>query len=190
MDGWADSTEQVNGGQPGKNGESSRGSVSGPTEQPLTNGNLRPRKYWEPKKLRERHKIAIRLQSCGMTNRQIAESLGYTESRVCIILRDPRAEVFRAEASGLIADGLDDITLRLKHYAGEALSHVVELMRTSGSDTVSQRSAFDILDRAGYNKVDKAIVATHNISDEKVAQLMGALEETQKVIDADYTVED
>jgi len=180
-------TDELHAGQhPGKGDSAGVSPPNDPGEKKPTNG-LKP---WSPKRLRQRHKLAIRLEACGMTNNQIAEHLGYTPSRISIILNDPRADEIRAGMSSLVADNLDDIALRLQHYAGEALTEVVDIMRESTSDTVRQRSAFDILDRAGYNKIEKHISATTNISDKQVAQLLGTLEETKQVFDADYTVED
>lgn len=166
------------------------GSPSDPGELPSNGNGLRPLKYWEPKELRERHRIAIRLHACGMTNNRIAETLGYTPSRISIILNDPRAEAVRMEMSSLVTDNLDNIGLRLQFYAGEALTEVVDLMRGADSEGVRQKSAFDILDRAGYNKIEKHISATTNIPEDKVAQLLGTLEETKKIFNADYTIED
>ena len=164
----------------GEGDNTSWGSDRDPTEQPQLPS--RP--------MRERQKLCVKLQACGMTNNQIAKTLGYTPTRVSVILNDPRAQLVRDEMAERVADSLDDVATRLQFYANEALTEVVTLMRDSSSDVVRQRSAFDLLDRAGYNKVEKHLTATTNISDEKVTQLMGTLKESREIFDADYTVED
>lgn len=144
-------------------------------------------KPWQPARFKERHRLVCKLQAVGLKNNEIADITGYTESRVSIILNDPRAPAIINEMAGIVAGNLDDVALKLKLLANEALDTVTDLMRDGEKEEIRQRSAFSILDRAGYSKIEKKLQITAAISNE-AAELLVQAASDGNVIDADYTI--
>lgn len=112
--------------------------------------NLSGEKDWSPEKWSPRHRIVVALHLGGDKNKEIAEKLGLSESRVSIILNDPRAAHEIMRMSAMVADRTVDTALRIKLYANEALDEIVEELRTSRSEKIRQNAAFGLLDRAGF----------------------------------------
>lgn len=110
-------------------------------------------KPWSPEKWSPRHRLVVALHLGGDKNNEIAEKLGMSESRVSIILNDPRSVHEIERMASTVADRTLDTALRLKLYANEALDEIVEEMRTARSEKVRQTAAFGILDRAGFTPV-------------------------------------
>lgn len=136
-------------------------------------------KEWEPEVFSQRHKLAVLMQAAGLKNWEIAEELGFSESRVSVILNDPRARAVLEQYSREVVDSLTDVRLRLKYYANEALTEVVEEMRHSDDPRVRQRAAFGILDRAGYSKIEKRFVATAQVDPDAARLMADALHESR-----------
>lgn len=141
-------------------------------------------KDYHPDVFSHRHKLAVLLKATGLTNKEIAEALNYTEARVSVILNDPRAPAVMHEHAKEVADSLEDVRQRLKFYASEALTEVVEEMRYCDDPRVRQRAAFGILDRAGYSKIEKRFVATTQVDKEGTKEIADALRESAEADDA------
>lgn len=113
-----------------------------------------------PKKIRPRHRMVVMLAEAGWTNKQIAESTGYTESRVSIILNAKHPELLRvrAEFASKVADTIDDTANRLKLYANEMLDTMVYHARQKEAQPQNSRmAARDILHMAGYSPVRRQV---------------------------------
>lgn len=150
------------------------------------NGELKP---WHSEVFGSRHIMVAKLHAAGLRNNEIANVTGYSESRVSHIINDPRCMEIVEETRRTITDGLDDVALRLQALSNEALDVVVDQMRFSADENVVQRSAFSILDRAGYGKVDKSVQVTAEITPEAATKLLQASESARHIVDADYTIE-
>lgn len=151
------------------------------------NGEL---KYWHPEEFGSRHILTAKLHAAGLRNNEIESITGYSQSRVSHILNDPRAKEIIEDTRRRITDDIDDVALRLRALSNEALDKVVDIMRFSDDETAAQRSAFSILDRAGYGKIDKRIEAQAVISDAAAEKLLLASQDAGRIVDADYTIED
>lgn len=150
------------------------------------NGEL---KYYEPDEFSQRHELVCKLHAAGLRNFEIEAITGFSSSRVSTIIHDPRAKIVIHETAKYITSNVDDIGLRLKALANEALNVVVDQMRDSSDETIVQRSAFSLLDRAGYSKVEKKITMTAALSDKAAEALALAAAESANVIDAEYVIE-
>lgn len=147
-------------------------------------------KPWHADKFNHRHRVVCIMKASGLKNNEIAEMMGYDQSTVSIILNDPRAEAYLEEAATTVVDSMADVGIRLKAYAHEALTEVVDLMRNSTKDDTRQRSAFSILDRAGYGRIEKSVRIQAEITEKAARVLMGAAEEADaEAIEADYSIE-
>ncbi len=123
-------------------------------------------KPWEPKELSDRHLHAIALAASGMKNNAIAALLDMSESRVSVILNDPRSRQIRAQlSSDFVSKLMTDTREVIQGHALEAVHTVVDLMRNAESERVRQTSAFDILDRAGFKPVERSITAKVELPD-------------------------
>lgn len=148
-----------------------------------------PGKYYQPVNWGPQHRMAVRLQVMGFKNKEIAQSLSLTESRVSIILNDDRAIAEREKAMDDIASNMLDLNKKLKVHAVEALEEVVDEMRHSKDERIRQRASFGILDRAGYTPVQKH----QKIEPELPADMASRMEQAmahEGAIDADYEVVD
>lgn len=149
-------------------------------------------KDYHPDTFTHRHRLVVLLKATGLTNKQIAQELGYTENRVSVIVNDPRAPAVMESHAQEVADSLEDVRLRLKLYAQEALTEVVDEMRYCEDARVRQRAAFGILDRAGYSKIEKKFVASAQVDAEAGSEIAEALRESSmsdEALEADYTIE-
>lgn len=128
-----------------------------------------------------RHDLVVMLQCNGMTNNEISIELGFDESYISRIVNDPRGikrlEEFRTK---LIA-GIEDAGQKLQALAVESAERAGELMRQDGDLGVAARSAFGILDRAGYSTVEKHLHAHVQFSEDKVNKLLEMTEKANKV---------
>ena len=144
-----------------------------------------------------RHETAVLLRSTGHTNDEIAEKLDYSPSYISRILKDPRAVSLLEELKLRITDNTIDIGSKLELLANESVETVAKVMRKSmevfeeeGDDyanpvigALASRSAFGILDRAGYGKVEKRLVAHANISDDKLDKMLDMAKDAKQVQD-------
>ncbi len=108
-------------------------------------------KYWEPLVLSPKHKTVLALIATGLTNQEIAETVDLGRERVSTIRNHPDAQGLLAKLTSDHINSLtEDVGQCISAAAKEAFLVNMELMRESKSDIVRQRSAFDILDRAGF----------------------------------------
>lgn len=115
---------------------------------------------WQTEKFTSRDLLICDLHTIGKSNREIAEQLGLSDSKVSIVLGDARAHSYIEEQRRKISDSVPDVMQRLRLLANEALDEIVEEMR-AGTTPVAlrQKAALSILDRAGYTPVQKQIRA-------------------------------
>lgn len=112
------------------------------------NKGLKP---WEPNELGPRHKQMVVLSAAGMKNKDIGELLGMSDSRVSVILNDPRAVKLRERLAAEIVQQLTESAAEvLAGYQVEAAHTMGTLMRHAESENVRRMSAADILDRTGH----------------------------------------
>ena len=149
--------------------------------------------YWHPKKLGPRHLVILQAHAAGLKNIEICRILRLSESRVSTIINDPRAPEYIEQFCSRTADGMRDVFERIRLYANEALTLVMEQMRDEGEDpNLRQRAAFSVLDRGGYSKIEKKLVAHAEVSEKAADRIAGALVEARRIgetIEAEYTVE-
>lgn len=147
---------------------------------------------YHPNEISQRHKLVWMLHATGKRNKEIAELLNYTEARVSVIVNDPRREQFLPEFSSAVAEQIQDVRQKLRLHAPEAVDEVVDEMRHSTDANVRQRAAFGILDRAGYGKIDKRVVAHTEVTEEAARELTAGIRDLEELdaIEADYTIEE
>jgi hypothetical protein len=95
----------------------------------------------------------------GATKQEAARRTGFTPARISVLLASPlfKAEMERmqheVEAVYVEAEGgkqtVSDYRGRLLGEAGKSIDHIVKLRDSSQDERISQRSAMDILNRAG-----------------------------------------
>ncbi len=108
-------------------------------------------------RLRARHRIAVTLSENGWRNKDIAKALGYTESRISIILRSGNAKLktFRNEIAQRVADNMTDVSSRITLYANEMLTRLVDHARQGERPELSRLASRDILHMAGFTPIKK-----------------------------------
>jgi len=120
-------------------------------------------KPWQPKKFNDRHRQMIVCSAIGMKNVEIAKAFNMSQSRVSIILTDPRAKLLKAEIS---ADFISEITRdagqMITGSAVEAVEKIQYLLRNSENERVQLNAAQDLLDRGGHKA--KEVRENHNIN--------------------------
>ncbi len=115
--------------------------------------------------LKEKHQMIIRLDLLGYNCKEIAEALGYSPGWVSQLQKSKKyKDKLQATRAALddhfeekLSDALvnDKVIQRLREVAEDALETVLELMEGAESENVRQKSAFDVLDRAGYRPSDR-----------------------------------
>ncbi|NIN68887.1 MAG: hypothetical protein GTO63_30210 [Anaerolineae bacterium] len=113
-----------------------------------------------PERWSNRHDLVVLLKATGHRNNEIAEKLDYSQAYVSLILGDPRAKQKLEEYTQRLADNAIDVRAKLDLLSAEAIETAAHWMRERKDQLapVSLRSAFGILDRAGYSKVEKHLV--------------------------------
>lgn len=145
---------------------------------------------YHPEKLSRRHVMCFQFYACGMRNKEIAQALDLTESRVSIILSHPQAPEYIRSFALRVSEKLEDPAERLRMLAHEAIDKVQGLLRQSLDEKVVQSTAFGILDRGGYGKIEKRLELGGKLTEEQTERLVGALRESHEVTkDITYVVE-
>ena len=134
-------------------------------------------------RVRERHKIAVVLQACGFKNNEIASALGYTPSRVSIILnsKKPELQQVRKDAVERVVNNSVDLTGKIRHAAIHALDTMISLVDSAEED-IQFKSAKDILDRAGYSPVKKQANFNADVPHEELAGILSRIDDANKVV--------
>lgn len=123
-----------------------------------------------------------------MTNNEIAAEMGYDAAYVSRILNDPRGMARRSEFREKVIEGMEDAGAKIQALASEAVNRAAKLMRQDEDKSVAARSAFGILDRAGYTKVERHVHAHVTMSDDRVDKMLVLAEKANEVgREYDYT---
>lgn len=144
-----------------------------------------PRALYTPKKVRPRHRIAVMLDEAGMPGKEIAQSLGYTQGRLSIILtsRNPELLELRKNFAATVGDRCMDVAQRIHLFANEALDVMIFHAREKTADRGNSRQASrDLLHMAGFSPVKKSLALEAQIPADDMKELLGHIEEANKVI--------
>lgn len=155
-------------------------------------GNInrgRALKYWENLRLKPQHLQMLMMKAAGFTNNAIAEQMDLTAARVSVIVNHPDSLSLLSTMVSFQAEELIDIKSRIKAHSAEALDVALDVMR-NGKDDVRARTAFALLDRAGYGAVQRAEVK-HEISVPATAarNIAQAMLESKEVEEAEWSFE-
>jgi transcriptional regulator len=150
-------------------------------------------KEWHPKNIRQRHRLVYALHACGWTGNEIAEHVGYSASRVSIILNDPRAQAIIDEFGTGLGKMVSSVREKLELHSNEAVDEIASLIKGATKENVRLNAAKAILDRAGYGTVSKVIRASEGLTNEQVEILARGLADADAAYEAvegvDYTIE-
>jgi hypothetical protein len=116
------------------------------------------------KSLNQRHFRIIDLAVLGRTNQEIAKELNMTAGQVGAVLKSPQVEhefaIRRERVSELndqkVVDAEDEVTKALREGAIAAARKLITAVN-SPDESLAVRASGDVLDRAGYPKVQKQI---------------------------------
>lgn len=148
-------------------------------------------KYYEPKNLSPRHKHIVALHVAGLKNQEIAEVLDFSQSRVSVILNDPRTEAIKRDLEeGFISGMLLEAQRVLQGNAAKAARTMVHLMEHAESENVQLRASADILDRTGFKAKESITIDTDVLDAEAAKLLTSVFKETQREEEEIEFVED
>lgn len=168
----------------------SRGTPRGQEYFPAERDDL---ESYQPKRFNSRHRAVCILLAQGFANNEIAEITGYSESRVSTIKNDPRATAVIREAEKEFMNSLGDVASKIEALAHEAVDVAAQVMRDAKDESVALRSAFGLLDRGGYGKVQKNINMNADLSGEAMRALLREEKEAEAqddAIDVSYSIEE
>lgn len=137
-----------------------------------------------PKRIRPRHKMAVALSMAGWKNTEIAKQLGYTETRISIILQSqhPDLRAVRKEMADRVAMESGDIVLRFYQESGKSLDTLIEIRDDRESPRSERRqSALAILDRAGYTPIKKQINLDASAPTQELSNIVSQLDKANEV---------
>ena len=101
-----------------------------------------------PKKITPRHHQLAAFKAMGLSNATIEERTGYTQSRISVLLSDPRIDTLVIEyRNQFLSSQLADQTQRLTQELGKTLDTVIK-WRDDVDPTASLRACDMILARA------------------------------------------
>jgi predicted transcriptional regulator len=143
-------------------------------------------KDYHPQKWTARHRMIVGLHLAGYRNKEIAKSLGMSEGRVSVILSDSRATQEVKRMSERVADNITDVHTRLLLYSNEALTEIVDEMRSCEDPAIRQRAAFGIMDRAGYTPSAKETEPAMQIPQDIAARMEDALADSEDFEEVEY----
>ena len=100
-----------------------------------------------------RHMDIIRRLVTGQTQREIAGEMGYTESRLSIIINSPlfqhKLKEYQKQVADKLAENIGNIDNRVRILQPKALDTLEELLEKKGNDRLRRDCAKDILDIGG-----------------------------------------
>jgi transcriptional regulator len=149
---------------------------------------------WEPNLLNERHLQAVMMRCMGMKQKDIAISLGYTDSTVSIVLNHPDAHWLIDQLQGLVGVGVTDIDARLKRLTPRAVDAIEEVFDDDCSDpkqlqarVQKARMGFALLEHT-QPKATQRVEHDHRVSLQPAAAhlISRALRESSQIEDATY----
>jgi len=131
----------------------SLGAAYGLTAEDERSSDSPPR--WEVSELNARHREIMRRIIEGATYIEIAEAMGIHKQTVMLVCTSP---MFREEL-GKLESQLDvSVIKRADDLSNEALDTLKMMMRRGKSEALKVRAAREILDTAGYSKVEKKLI--------------------------------
>lgn len=114
-----------------------------------------PPQKWEVDVMRPRHREILRRVLEGATYVEIADQMGIHRQTVMLIATSP---MFQSELAKLEQERDYAVIQRADSMAHEALDTIKVAMRTARSEFLRVKSAKDMLDIAGYSKIERKIV--------------------------------
>ncbi len=127
------------------------------TETQLASTSSHPgRMIWEPAKLNGRHREIMRRLVEGSTREEIAADLGMSYQAIQYVTR---SAIFQEELAKLQADADFNVIRRAESLSNEAMDHLRDTMRHSGSERMRMSASIEILGIGGYGKIEKKQVA-------------------------------
>ncbi|MGH8596627.1 MAG: hypothetical protein ACREXT_08215 [Gammaproteobacteria bacterium] len=101
-----------------------------------------------PDKLGSRHFLMALMHAAGFRNVDIARQLGYTESRVSIIINSPLFQAQVRDLQGELRDAtLGDAMATIEREAGNSVRVLVDIRDAGENGNVRRLAANDLLDR-------------------------------------------
>lgn len=108
---------------------------------------LRKSPKWSPKKWRPIYDKMVLLQVSGLSNKDIASTLGYTDQQVANILNTKEAEVFRLKISEAVNEKvLESIDAKIKRITVQSIDNVEAVIFNK-----------DILEKAPLAMLDRSV---------------------------------
>lgn len=134
-------------------------------------------------KVRERHKMIVMLSIAGWKNDEIAKELGYSTTRVSVILRstNPELVALRDQAAERIMENVIDVGSKIQLSAHSAFQVMFDLLKSSDEAT-KRLAAKDLLDRAGFAPIRKNINLDAKVPAEDLAGLLPKIVEANEVV--------
>lgn len=114
------------------------------------------------KSMNSRHYKILEFCLRGLTNIQIADKVKMTSQMVSIVVNSPSFEFELSRRRAVLEDmvdeqivhELDDVAEMIKDGAKAAVEKIIGGI-SSGDESIALRSSIEILDRAGYPKVNR-----------------------------------
>jgi len=123
------------------------------------------------KKMRERHREIARLLTAGVRQKDIAEELGLTQSRLSIIIKSPVFQDFLAEISAGRTAAAMDFNAKIHHIAEKGLRKIERVLDGTKDDRLAVDIGFKALSLDGYVPVQKHAILSASLSPEEVRAL-------------------
>lgn len=136
------------------------------------------------KRVRPRHRMIVQMHLAGWKDVEIARELGYTPTRVAVILKsdNPELKKVREETGELVARHMGDLVLRFRAESSKSLDTLVAIRDKEDAPSSERRlSALAILDRAGYAPVRKQINLEANVPLQELNGVLGQIEGANEV---------
>lgn len=142
------------------------------------------RPMYTPARVRPRHRIAVMLHESGLRPKEIAKMLGYTESRLSVILNSHNDELqtIRTGFATQVAENCQDVMTRLKLHAHEMVDIMLVHARDKTKGELSRLAAKDILDRAGFAPVKKQFTLEGKLPEEDLKRALDKIDEANEVV--------
>lgn len=122
-----------------------------------------------PDELSTRHRAILRRIILGESNREIGEALEMSVQVVHEIVTSPLFLAERTRAEEGIVERVTDVKARILRLAEPAVDVMENILRgratMDGNTNLERLTAQDILDRAGFGKIEKKIIAKADIGE-------------------------
>jgi hypothetical protein len=126
-----------------------------------------------------KHHQAARLRALGFSQREIAQKLQISESRLSIIANSPLFKLTVRKLESELDEGVKKSQRILAEAAPEAAEVLVETMRDREVKRLRKEASMDILRGAGAVRGEEKPTLSINISDSKLALIVQTLKETK-----------